>query len=107
MIPVSSSNSRFLGVLYTAALLAAFLQSWFGKRAPARTVTTMILVFTLVVTVCSLMHCDHFDPDRVEVWVWFAHYIGIWAKPSSTIFEPSRSNDHSRVLQGLLSRRLL
>lgn len=70
-------NLRFLGALYTAALLAAFLQSWFGKWAPARTVTTMIFVFTLVVTVCSFMHWDRFDPARVEVWVWFVLYIGV------------------------------
>lgn len=70
-------NLRFLGALYTAALLAAFLQSWFGKWAPARTVTTMIFVFTLVVTVCSFMHWNRFDPARVEVWVWFVLYIGV------------------------------
>jgi hypothetical protein len=70
-------NLRFLGALYTAALLAAFLQSWYGKWAPARTVTSMIFVFTLVVTVCSFMHWDRFDPARVEVWVWFVLYIGV------------------------------
>ncbi|MDD2882656.1 MAG: hypothetical protein PHQ58_19725 [Rhodoferax sp.] len=70
-------NLRFLGALYTAALLAAFLQSWFGKWAPARTVTTMIFVFTLVVTACSFLHWDRFDPAKVEVWVWFVLYIGV------------------------------
>ena len=70
-------NLRFLGALYTAALLSAFFQSWFGKWAPARTVTTMIFVFTLVVTACSFLHWERFDPARVEVWVWFALYIGV------------------------------
>jgi hypothetical protein len=70
-------NLRFLGALYTAALLAAFLQSWFGRWTPARTVTTMIFVFTLVVTVCSFVHFDRFDPAKVEVWVWFVLYIGV------------------------------
>ena len=70
-------NLRFLGGLYTAALLAAFLQSWFGKWAPARTVTTMIFVFTLVVTACSFLHRERFDPAKVEVWVWFVLYIGV------------------------------
>jgi hypothetical protein len=70
-------NLRFLGALYTAALLAAFLQSWFGKWAPARTVTTMIFVFTLVVTACSFLHFGRFDPALVEVWVWFVLYIGV------------------------------
>lgn len=70
-------NLRFLGALYTAALLAAFLQSWYGKWAPARTVTTMIFVFTLVVTVCSFLNRDRFDPAKAEAWVWFALYIGV------------------------------
>ncbi len=70
-------NLRFLGALYTAALLAAFLQSWFGKWAPARTVTTMIFVFTLVVTACSFLHSGRFDPAKVEVWVWFVLYVGV------------------------------
>ena len=70
-------NLRFLGALYTAALVAAFLQSWIGRWAPARTVTTMIFVFTLVVTACSFLHWDRFDPGKVEVWVWFVLYIGV------------------------------
>lgn len=70
-------NLRFLGALYTAALLAAFLQSWFGRWAPARTVTTMIFVFTLVVTFCSFIHWERFDPAKVAVWVWFLLYIGV------------------------------
>lgn len=70
-------NLRFLGALYTAALLAAFLQSWFGRWAPGRMVTTMIFVFTLVVTACSFLHWARFDPEKVEVWVWFALYIGV------------------------------
>ena len=70
-------NLRFLGALYTAALLAAFLQCRFGRWAPARTVTTMIFVFTLVVTVCSFVHWARFDPAKPEVWVWFVLYIGV------------------------------
>lgn len=75
--PLAPFNLRFLGALYTAALVAAFLQSWIGRWAPARTVTTMIFVFTLVVTVCSFVHRDRFDPAKVEVWVWFVLYIGV------------------------------
>jgi len=75
--PLAPFNLRFLGALYTAALVAAFLQSWIGRWAPARTVTTMIFVFTLVVTACSFIHWDRFDPAKVEVWVWFVLYIGV------------------------------
>lgn len=70
-------NLRFLGALYTAALVAAFLQSWHGGWAPARIVTGMIFVFTLVVTVLSFVHLARFDFARPEVWVWFVLYVGV------------------------------
>lgn len=70
-------NLRFLGALYTAALVAAVLQSWYGGWAPARIVTTMIFVFTLVVTVLSFVHLDRFDPVRLEGWIWFVLYVGV------------------------------
>lgn len=70
-------NLRFLGALYSAALLAAFLQAWVGRWAPGRTITTMIFVFTLVVTICSFVHWQRFDPAKPQVWVWFVLYIGV------------------------------
>lgn len=72
-------NLRFLGALYSAALVAAFLQALAGRWAPARTVTLMIFVFTLVVTVLSFVHLDRFDAARPEVWIWFGLYIGVCA----------------------------
>jgi hypothetical protein len=70
-------NLRFLGALYTAALVAAFLQARHGGWAPARIVTTMIFVFTAVVTALSFVHLDRFDPTRPEVWIWFVLYVGV------------------------------
>jgi hypothetical protein len=70
-------NLRFLGALYTAALVAAFLQARHGGWAPARIVTTMIFVFTAVVTALSFVHLDRFDPARPEVWIWFVLYVGV------------------------------
>ena len=75
--PLAPFNLRFLGALYTAALLAALLQAWIGRWAPARMVTTMIFVFTLVVTVTSFHHGARFDPAKAAVWVWFVLYIGV------------------------------
>ena len=75
--PLTPFNLRFLGALYTAALLAALVQAWVGRWAPARTVTAMIFVFTLVVTVCSFIHLARFDFGKAEVWVWFVLYVGV------------------------------
>jgi hypothetical protein len=70
-------NLRYLGGLYTAALIAAFLQAWCGRWSPARVVTPMIFIFTLVVTAYSFVHLDRFDLGRLEAWIWFILYIGV------------------------------
>lgn len=75
--PLAPFNLRYLGALYTAALLAAFLQAWSGRWSPARVVTPMIFIFTLVVTVYSFVHIDRFNPHHLETWIWFILYIGV------------------------------
>jgi len=69
--PLAPFNLRYLGALYTAALIAAFLQAISGRWSPARVVTPMIFIFTLVVTIYSFIHIDRFDPQRPESWIWF------------------------------------
>ncbi len=77
--PLLPFNLRFLGALYTAALVAALLQALHARWAPARIVTTMIFVFTLVVTALSFVHLDRFDFALPQVWVWFVLYLGVCA----------------------------
>lgn len=75
--PLGPFNQRFLGAIYSAALVAAFWQAWAGRWAPSRAVTWMIFVFTAVVTVLSFVHIGSFDFKRAEVWVWFVLYVGV------------------------------
>ncbi|MBK6742282.1 MAG: hypothetical protein IPG66_04610 [Hydrogenophilales bacterium] len=75
--PLAPFNTRFLGALYSAALIAAYLQARTGRWSPARVVTPMIFIFTLVVTVFSFVHMERFDPNRVETWIWFGLYLGV------------------------------
>lgn len=75
--PLAPFNLRYLGALYTAALCAAFLQAWSGRWSPARVVTPMIFIFTLVVTIYSFVHIGRFNPHRLETWVWFILYLGV------------------------------
>lgn len=70
-------NARFLGALYTAALLAAWIQARSGRWSPSRVITVMIFTFTAIVTVFSYVHADRFDPARIETWVWFGLYLGV------------------------------
>ena len=75
--PLAPFNMRYLGALYTAALVAAFLQAKSARWSPARVVTPMIFIFTLVVTLYSFVHLDRFDLHRPEAWIWFILYIGV------------------------------
>lgn len=70
-------NQRYLGALYAAALVAAWLQARAGRWSPGRLVTTMIFVFTLVVTIYSFVHLERFDLHRIEAWIWFGLYVGV------------------------------
>lgn len=70
-------NMRYLGAIYLAALVAAWLQAKSGGWSPSRVVTVMIFVFTLVVTILSFVHGARFDPRRIETWIWFVLYIGV------------------------------
>jgi hypothetical protein len=75
--PLAPFNQRYLGALYAAALIAAWLQVRSARWSPARVVTTMIFAFTLVVTVYSVVHRERFDPRRIETAVWFGLYVGV------------------------------
>jgi hypothetical protein len=75
--PLAPFNLRYLGALYSAALIAAFMQAYSGGWSPARVVTPMIFIFTLVVSIFSVVHLDRFDPGRAETWIWFILYFGV------------------------------
>jgi hypothetical protein len=68
-------NARFLGAVYSAACIAAIMQTFSGRWSPARLVTPMIFLFTFIIIVLSFIHIDVFDFSRWEVWVWFLLYI--------------------------------
>jgi hypothetical protein len=68
-------NARFLGAVYSAACIAALMQTVYGRWSPARLVTPMIFLFTFIIIVLSLIHVSVFDFSRWEVWVWFLLYI--------------------------------
>lgn len=68
-------NARFLGAVYFAACVTAVMQTIVPRWSPARIVTPMTFVFTLVIVVLSFVHIDQFDFQRWEVQLWFFFYI--------------------------------
>lgn len=86
--PLKPFNQRFLGALYSAALVAAAWQAAQGRWAPARTVTWMIFAFTAVVTVLSFVHLSAFDFTRPPVWIWFILYVGVCLNAGAHLLWP-------------------
>lgn len=68
--PLTPFNMRYLGALYSAALIAALLQAASGHWSPARVVTPMIFLFTSVVTLYSFVHFSRFGTQPIESWPW-------------------------------------
>lgn len=68
-------NARFLGAIYAAACVAAVIQLVYARWSPARLVTSMIFLFTTLISILSFVYIKNFDFQRWEVWVWFIVYI--------------------------------
>jgi hypothetical protein len=69
-------NARFLGSFYLAEMVAMVALLVWNRWAPARMILVMAFVFTLVVSVTSLINLDHFNFARKASWLWFAVYAG-------------------------------
>ena len=69
-------NARFLGSFYLAELVAMVALLVWNRWSPARMILVMAFVFTLVVSVTSLVNLDHFNFGRKASWLWFTVYAG-------------------------------
>lgn len=70
-------NTAFLGAVYLAAMVTAMLLVLIGRWSPARVVVPMILIFTVIILVISLVYLDRFALKSPSTWLWFVLYIGI------------------------------
>lgn len=68
-------HARFLGAVYSAEMAAVLIVIGVNRWAPARLTVPVAVVFTLVVSLASLLHLDAFDFSRRVVWLWFFLYI--------------------------------
>jgi hypothetical protein len=74
--PLAPFNARFLGSFYLAELVAMVALLVWNRWSPARMILVMAFVFTLVVSVTSLINLDHFNFGRKASWLWFGVYAG-------------------------------
>ena len=108
--PLAPFNARFLGSFYLAELVAMVALLVWNRWSPARMILVMAFVFTLVVSVTSLINLDHFNFGRKASWLWFAVYAGsaivsglfLWNARGTP---PVASGDIGRGMAPLLSGR--
>ncbi len=110
---VAPFNASFLGAVYTAAMIAAAMQTAYARWSPTRIVTPMIFIFTLIIMILSLVHLDRFDLQRPEVWIWFllymiipinagVHILKYRQLPPADTTPPSRFGKYLLLVQGIL-----
>jgi hypothetical protein len=68
-------NARFLGAVYVASFAAILSLVLVGRWSPARLVAPMILTFTAIVLVVSLVYLDRFQWGRPATAGWFFLYV--------------------------------
>jgi hypothetical protein len=68
-------NLRFVGAAYLPGLLSLITILALNRWSPARLVTWMGLVFSLIALLVSFIYFDRFDFSRTGVWAWFGVYI--------------------------------
>jgi hypothetical protein len=69
-------HSRFLGAMYLSGATFMILGMLAREWAEVRVVVPMIAIWTGTLGIVSLFHLEGFDWERVQVWIWFAAYIG-------------------------------
>jgi hypothetical protein len=72
--PLTPFNTRLLGAIYVASLISALLLVLYNRWTPARIVTPMILIFTIIVLIVSLTNVSYFTVPWSMI-LWFALYI--------------------------------
>ncbi|MEX1071789.1 MAG: hypothetical protein WEC37_04100 [Anaerolineales bacterium] len=71
---IAPFNMRFLGAVYFASAVAVGLMLFKGRWAPARVILPMLLTFTGIALLISLMQSSVFLFDRPFTWGWYFIY---------------------------------
>jgi hypothetical protein len=70
-------NLRFIGAVYLTSLVAVLVVLTVPRWAPGRVALPMLVVFTNLILVLSLIYIDRFEFQRGGTWAWFILYVAI------------------------------
>lgn len=76
MWQLGSFNAFFLGAIYLAEVAGLLMLLIVNRWAPGRMVLWMLLTFTGVILVITMMNLSQFKLDLWSSWLWIAIYIG-------------------------------
>lgn len=68
-------NELFLGTVYLSALSTICVMLWSGRWTPARVGLWMLLGYTSLVLLMSLVHLARFDFHKPATWLWFLLFL--------------------------------
>ena len=68
-------NTRFIGAVYLASLVAATLILLLDRWIPTRITLWQLFSFTAIVFAISVVEVDRFDFDRPSSWAWYPLYL--------------------------------
>jgi hypothetical protein len=74
---ITPFNAGFLGAIYLTSWVAAGIVAGIPRWSPSRVVVPMILVFTAIVLLVSVLYVDRLTLSSPSTWLWFVLYIGI------------------------------
>jgi hypothetical protein len=70
-------NLRFIGAVYLTSLVAVLIVLAVPRWAPGRVALPMLVVFTNLILLLSLIYIGRFEFDRGGTWAWFLLYVAI------------------------------
>jgi len=74
---ISPFNAAFIGAIYLASVPAIGTLALVGRWAPGRVVLPMLLTFTGIGLVATLLSPEIFQYQRWTTWLWFFIYIAL------------------------------
>jgi hypothetical protein len=70
-------NMRFIGAVYLTSLVAVLVVLTVPRWAPGRVALPMLVVFTNLILLLSIIYVGRFDFGRGGTWAWFVLYVVI------------------------------
>lgn len=74
---VKPFNTFFLAAVYISSFAAVTILLWGGRWVPARLGLWMLVFFTTLVLIISVVYLGNFDFHKWATWAWFFLYIVI------------------------------